>query len=193
MCVLVPVVPPRGTERCSGAVGLLNPAAGLMPLILGAAALLENVLAAGDVCTAGGFLSTASLEHKNNLLHKSKQRFRFFFFQKKPKKTRVCSEGHVSLMFQSCKHLHAAGGNVANTWKQSQQMDHFSWKDMQRFLLPVCYFSAVNAETIPGGDAKYFKRSHVSSQTTSGIVLMHHDAENRPLGQFILYFFVTFF
>lgn len=61
---------------------------------------------------------------------------------------------------------------------------------MQRFLLPVCYSSAVNAETIPGGDAKYFKRSRVSSQTTSGITLMHHDAENRPLGQFILYFFV---
>lgn len=101
MCVLVPVGPPRGTERCSGAVGLLNPAAGLMPLILGAAALLENVLAAGDVCTAGGFLSTASLEHKNNLLHKSKQRFRFFFSPPPKKKTRVCSEGHVSLMFQT--------------------------------------------------------------------------------------------
>lgn len=64
-----------------------------MPLFLGAAAVLENVLAAGDVCTAGGFLSTASLEHKYSLLHKSKQRFRFF-------KTRVCSEEHVFLIFQ---------------------------------------------------------------------------------------------
>lgn len=63
-------------ERCSG---LLNAAAGLMPLFLGTAAVLGNVLAAGDVCTAGGFLSTASLEHKHNLLDKLKERFRLLF------------------------------------------------------------------------------------------------------------------
>lgn len=75
MRVPLPVGPPRWTERWSGAVGLLKAVPGLMPLFLGAAALLENVLAAGDVCTAGGGLSTASLEHKYTLVSKSKPRF----------------------------------------------------------------------------------------------------------------------
>lgn len=86
--VPLPVGPPRWTERWSGAVGLLTAVPGLMPLFLGAAALLEKVLAAGDVCTARGGLSTASLEHKYTLVSKSKPRFRF-----------PC-KGHVSLIFQ---------------------------------------------------------------------------------------------
>lgn len=75
MRVPLPVGPPRWTGRWSGAVGLLNAVPGLMPLFLGTAALLENVLAAGDVCTAGGGLSTASLEHKYTLVSKSKPHF----------------------------------------------------------------------------------------------------------------------
>ncbi len=46
------------------AAGLLNVGAGLTFPFLGAAADLENVFAAGEVCTAGVVLSTASLGNR---------------------------------------------------------------------------------------------------------------------------------
>lgn len=51
-----------------GAPGLLNAEAGVTLPFRGVAAVLEYVLAAGEVCTAGGFLSTASLGNKDAVL-----------------------------------------------------------------------------------------------------------------------------
>lgn len=51
-----------------GAPGLLNAEAGVTLPFQGVAAVLEYVLAAGEVCTVGGFLSTASLGNKHAVL-----------------------------------------------------------------------------------------------------------------------------
>lgn len=63
-CVPLPDGPPGGLKGLFWAVGFLNAEAVLTLLVLGAAAELEYVFAAGDVCTEGGFWSTASLGNK---------------------------------------------------------------------------------------------------------------------------------
>lgn len=52
---------------------------------------------------------------------------------------------------------------------------------VHRFLLlPAWYLSAV--ETIPDGDAKYFKVTHFSQQMTFGIISVLHVTANGRLG-----------
>ena len=60
----VPGRPPGWKEGLFWAAGLLNVEAGTPLPFLGEAADLENVLAAGEVCTAGVLLSTASLGNR---------------------------------------------------------------------------------------------------------------------------------
>lgn len=57
-----------------GAPGLLNAEAGATLPFQGVAAVLEYVLAAGEVCTVGGFLSTASLGNKHAVLLSKKKK-----------------------------------------------------------------------------------------------------------------------
>ena len=59
--VTVPDRPPGWTDALFWAAGLLNAEAGTTLPFLGAAAVLENVLAPDDVCIVGAGLSTASL------------------------------------------------------------------------------------------------------------------------------------
>lgn len=67
-CVPLPGRCDGRTTVLFGAPGLLNAEAGVTLPFRGVAAVLEYVLAAGEVCTVGGFLSTASLGNKHAVL-----------------------------------------------------------------------------------------------------------------------------
>lgn len=67
--VPLPAGPPGWKEGLFWAAGLLNVEAGTALPFLGDAADLENVFAAGEVCTAGVVLSTASLGNRCKCFH----------------------------------------------------------------------------------------------------------------------------